>query len=177
MFDLPPDLDVNDPLFIPTLNDRLRRLQGGTVTVNKTVQNVPDGKPEDYDRATFIIFNSAVGTSVTNILQIRRAFTPMETTIAVKVPPTSGSVVIDIRRLDSTKTPATIASIYQPGQRPTFPSTTPANTLITPTTVLAGASMGKFVDDLVFHSGDILFFDIATSDGSAQFTAIVHGRT
>ncbi len=42
--------------------------------------------------------------------------------------------------------------------------------------MLAGASMGKFVDDLTFHAGDILFFDIPTSDGTAQFTAIVYGR-
>jgi len=143
----------------------------GTVTRSgqlllEQLQDVGAVEVEDYEKATFVIYETAVGTNVTNLLPAQRSGIAMDADIVPKQD-VDADFTFDIFLTRAEEPFATRASIFGT-EKLTAPAGTLAGEVVTQTVFREEA--------LPIRIQDVLSGDILESDGTGVYTIVLKWR-
>ena len=118
----------------------------------------PPGTGEDYEEATFVLYDTREAVSVTNPLPVRRGGELVEAVIVPKAM-TTAAFSCDIR--------SNAVSVFGAAKLD-VPSGTAGNGIVTQTVFAA--------DPLLLETDDILTLDILDSDAESAFTVVLRWK-
>lgn len=139
--------------------------QDGTVTRSGQLllEQLQDLRAEDYETATFVIYDTAIADNVTNLLPVERGGIAVEADICPKED-TAADFTFDILLTRAGELFATRQSIFA-GEKLTVPAGTLAGTVI---------SQEVFAyEDYPIEVDDVLSSDIIASDGTGVYTVVL----
>jgi len=120
----------------------------------------------DYEKATFVLYDTETGTNVTNLLPVPRGGVCVDAEIVPK-DATTAAFTLDILVTRAGTAFATRSSIFG------------ATKLVVPSGTAAGAVIAQTVfatDPFALAIDDVLSADILAGDGSGVFTAVLKWR-